>query len=84
MSGPPTGGLAGAMAEAMERARTAACGRQAGRCVALPHSAAYSGSHPGAGGWAPLGRVTDRDGWRSWDAWWDPATGEVRLQPRPV
>jgi len=73
-----------AAAAAMERARMAACGQLGPRCVALPHSTAYSGAHSDAGGWIPLGRITDRDGWRSWDAWWHTGTGEVRLDPRPV
>ena len=72
-----------AQAAAMERARLAACGRRAVRCVALPHTAAYTRSHPDAGGWIPLGRITDRDDWRSWDAWWHAGTGEVRVAPRP-
>ena len=72
----------GAQAEAMERARVAACGLHAGRCVALPHTAAYTHSHPDAGGWITLGRITDRNGWRSWDARWHASTGEVRIDPR--
>lgn len=72
------------LAAAMERARVEACGKLAERCVALPHSAASARSHPGSGGWVPLGRTTDRAGWRSWDAWWEAGSGDVGLEPRPT